>query len=84
MSFFTPVSYSNSVILVDGSRTLTQGIGRKQNGLYELKLASDQAACMSTSAFEYHCRLGHPSLPELKFLVPSLGRVSSLECESRQ
>ena len=30
------------------------------------------------------CQLGHPSLPVLKLFVPSLGHVSSLDCESCQ
>ena len=29
-----------------------------------------------------HCRLGHPSLDKLKTMVPSLSKVSSLECET--
>lgn len=42
-------------------------------------------ACISTlSAFNYHYRLGHPTLPVLKFIVPSLCHLSSLECESCQ
>jgi len=63
----------------------TIGTGRESNGLYAMELASDQVACISTvSALESHCRLGHPSLPVLKLLVPSLGSLSSLDCESCQ
>ena len=58
---------------------------REQNGLYELELTFNQVAYISTSsAFYYHYRLGHPSLPTLKFLVLNLSYVSSLECESCQ
>ena len=52
----------------------TINIGCEQNELYERKLASDQVACSV---------LLQP-LPVLKLLVPSLGHVSSLECESCQ
>jgi len=38
----------------------------------------------NSSALDYHCRLGHLSLPTLKCFVPTLGQVSSLECESCQ
>ena len=125
ISSFTPTSYSNFVVLADGSRTPIQGIsiattthtlplsfvfylprfpfnllsvskitkilnytviyflthcvfqelgtrkmistGREWNGMYELELTSYQVTCISTfSAFEYHCRLDHPSLHILK------------------
>jgi len=57
----------------------------EKNLLYEVELASDKVTCISTSsAFEYYCRLGHLSLLVLKLLVFSLGKVSSLECESCQ
>jgi hypothetical protein len=63
----------------------TIGIWRKQNDMYELELASNQVDCINTlSAFDYHCRLGHSSLPVLKLLILSLGRLSSSECESCQ
>jgi len=59
--------------------------GRKRNWLYELELTFDQVVYINTSsAFEYHCRLGHPFLHVLKLLVPSLGQISFLECESCQ
>ena len=38
----------------------------------------------TASPLQVHCRLGHPPLPNLKKLVPSLSRISSLECESYQ
>jgi len=57
----------------------------EQNKPYEIELIPNQVSCISTSsAFDYHCQLGHPSLLILKLLVPSLDKVSSLECESCQ
>jgi len=51
----------------------------------ERDLTSDQVTCISTSSIlDYHCRLGHPSLPTLKLFILDLGLVSSLECESCQ
>ena len=38
----------------------------------------------TVSPHQIHCRLGHPSLANLKLLVPSLSYLSSLECESCQ
>lgn len=38
----------------------------------------------TASSLLVHCWLGHPSLSNLKKMIPSLSRVSSLECESCQ
>ena len=35
----------------------------------------------TVSPYQLHCRLGHPSLPNLKKMVPSCGSVQSLQCE---
>ncbi|XP_062090704.1 retrovirus-related Pol polyprotein from transposon RE1 isoform X1 [Humulus lupulus] len=62
------------------------GKGHESGGLYVLDpLSSTPIACPSVaSAFEAHCRLGHPSLPLLKKLCPQYSKVSSLDCESCQ
>ena len=60
-----------------GTRKMT-GTWRERNRLYELELASDQVTCINTSStFDYHCWLGHPSLPVPYLLVLSLGQVHS-------
>ena len=60
----------------------TIGTRHKQNELYELELASDQVACISTSsAFHYHFRLGHHFLLILKLHILSLGQILFLACE---
>ena len=56
--------------------------GHEQNRLRELELTSDQVAYISTStALDYHCQLGHPSLPTPKLFVPELDQISLLEYE---
>lgn len=46
--------------------------------------SSKVALTSSSSAFDWHVRLGHPNLNKLKLLVPSLQQVSQLWCESCQ
>jgi len=50
-------------------------MGHEVGGLYYLDPAptsSSRALQSSTSALQWQCRLGHPSLPTLKHQVPSL------------
>lgn len=63
------------------------GSGREEGGLYYLHLdvasPNPSIACQSSvSAQRWHSRLGHPSLRSSKLLVPGLGSVSELHCES--
>ena len=46
---------------------------------------SKSVACSGVvTPFEFHCRLGHPSLPLLKKLYLQFSSLSSLNCESCQ
>nr|GEW76489.1 polyprotein, putative [Tanacetum cinerariifolium] len=60
------------------------GRGRKCDGLYvfELEVSKSLVRLSSSSPFEAHCRLGHPSLQSLKKLCPEYLHLSSLNCDS--
>ncbi|GJU96098.1 retrovirus-related pol polyprotein from transposon TNT 1-94 [Tanacetum coccineum] len=60
------------------------GRGRKCNGLYVFKpeVSKSLVGLNSSSPFEAHCRLGHPSLQSLKKLCPEYSHLSSLNCDS--
>ena len=62
------------------------GKGHEFGGLYILdtQIPKSVACSRVSSAFEAHCRLGHPSLPLLKKICPQFSRVPSLDCESCQ
>ncbi|XP_062101169.1 protein disulfide isomerase-like 5-2 isoform X1 [Humulus lupulus] len=76
----------NEDYLTDLMTKKTIGKRYESGGLYVLDpLPPTSIACLSVaSAFEAHCRLGHPSLPLLKSLCPQYSKVSSLDCESCQ
>ncbi|KAK2377577.1 putative mitochondrial protein [Trifolium repens] len=78
------VTFTNSnVTLQDRSSGRTIGVGCESQGLYYLSLTSN--TCSATdSSLTIHAQLGHPSLPKLQKLVPSLSKLSSLHCESCQ
>jgi hypothetical protein len=63
-------------------------MGHEVGGLYYLDLTptSSQALQLltSTSTLQWHCRLGHPSLPSLKHQVPHLHHESFVPCEACQ
>ena len=42
------------------------------------------ASHLSISPLQHHCRVGHPSLKNLKSLVPSCRQIESLQCEACQ
>ncbi|XP_058219066.1 uncharacterized protein LOC131329730 [Rhododendron vialii] len=42
---------------------------------------SSRRSSSSVSPYQQHCRLGHPSLQNLKRLVPSFSHVKDLQCE---
>ena len=62
------------------------GRGREIDGLYIFERQPPHSlACLnSSSPLEVHCRLGHPSLQNLKKLCPEFSSLSSLQCESCQ
>ncbi|KAK2437071.1 putative mitochondrial protein [Trifolium repens] len=78
------VTFTNSnVTLQDRCSGRTIGVGCESQGLYYLSLTSN--TCSATdSSLTIHAQLGHPSLPKLQKLVPSLSKLSSLHCESCQ
>jgi hypothetical protein len=62
-------------------------MGHEVGGLYYLDPAptsSSRALQSSTSALQWQCRLGHPSLPTLKHQVPSLRHEFYVSCEACQ
>ena len=60
-------------------------IGRKYRGLYHWETGISLVACVSSTFLpDFRCQFGHPTLQVLKKLVPKLGQVSSIECESYQ
>ena len=79
--------FPDSVLIQDLTTRRTIGVGHESDGLYYFDGAptSTPTACPATvSPHQIHCRLGHPSLANLKLLVPSLSNLSTLECESCQ
>ena len=63
------------------------GGGHEANGLYYLDRCGSSrlvASHLSISPLQHHCHLGHPSLKNLKSLVPSCRLIESLQCEACQ
>lgn len=62
------------------------GRGRETDGLYifEPQVPSSLTCSSSSSPLDVHCRLGHPSLQNLKKLCPEFSYLPSLQCESCQ
>ncbi|XP_042946560.1 uncharacterized protein LOC122279793 isoform X3 [Carya illinoinensis] len=63
------------------------GTGHEAGGLYYLDVQQSPTRALTTpssSAFEWHCRLGHPSLSLLKCQIKNLGSVSPFSCEACQ
>ncbi|XP_058781179.1 uncharacterized protein LOC131655309 [Vicia villosa] len=72
------VTFTNSnVILQDRSSGRTIGVGCESQGLYYLSVSS-QACSAKDSPLTIHTQLGHPSLPKLQKLVPSLSKYTCL------
>ena len=61
------------------------GGGHEADGLYYLDRCGSSrlvASHLSISPLQHHCHLGHPSLKNLKSLVPSCRQIESLQCEA--
>ncbi|XP_059626000.1 uncharacterized protein LOC132269025 [Cornus florida] len=95
LSDFQSVHSSQSVTLANGSSTKALGLGtdlktkkrigtrHEVSGLYYFDLAPSPTALQSSlSSFQWHCRLGHPSLSVLQRQVPCLSHVESMSCET--
>jgi hypothetical protein len=88
-SFNCSVSFYPSLCIFQDLMTRRMiGMGHEVGGLYYMDLTptSSQVLQSSTSipALQWHCRLGHPSLPTLKHQVPHLHHESSVPCEACQ
>ena len=63
------------------------GGGHEAGGLYYLDQCDSYclvAFHLSILPLQHHCHLGHPSLKNLKPLVPSCHQIESLQCQARQ
>uniref|UniRef100_A0A2N9ILA7 GAG-pre-integrase domain-containing protein n=1 Tax=Fagus sylvatica TaxID=28930 RepID=A0A2N9ILA7_FAGSY len=67
------------------------GSGHEKDGLYYLHPDNSASHTFSASVLsatvsplQWHFRSGHPSLAKLKFVIPTLSHVPSLECEACQ
>jgi transposase InsO family protein len=80
------VSFYPSLCIFQDLKTRRMiGMGHEVDGLYYLDLAPPSRALQSsTSALQWHCRLGHPSLSTLKHQVPSLRHQLVVSCEACQ
>ncbi len=77
--------FPDHVIIQDLKTKKTIGEGRESNGMYYFDGLQSSVACpVSASPLLIHSRLDHPSLENLKKLVPNLNSTSTLECESCQ
>lgn len=76
--------YPDYCIFKDLKTKRVMGRGRKSDGRYvfELEVSKSLVGHSSSSPFEAHCRLGHPSLQSLKKLCPEFSHLSSLKCDS--
>ena len=75
---------ANSFVIQEHGTGRLIGEGHESRGLYYLE-SSPPGACFAISKPKLlHDRLGHPSLPKLKMMVPSLKNLRVLDCESCQ
>ena len=61
------------------------GGGHEAGGLYDLDRCGSSrlvAFHLSILPLQHHCRLGHPSLQNLKSLGPLCCQIGSLQCEA--
>lgn len=78
---FTPTN----CLFQDAASKRLIGRGYSRGKLYYLQIKKFAASrALVSSAMQWHNRLGHPSLNKLKLLVPTLGSMSHLNCETCQ
>ena len=76
--------FPNGCVFQDLKTGRKIGGGVERGGLYYFTddvHPSSVALQSSMSVYQHHCRFGHPSLENLKRLVPSCSRVNVLPCE---
>ena len=80
------VVFSSSFVIIQDLETkATIGGAHAERGLYYLDVPVIPISCYAVvSSLDIHCRLGHPSLATLKFMVPNFQKLQSLECETCQ
>ncbi|XP_072087350.1 uncharacterized protein [Arachis hypogaea] len=76
--------FADSVIVQDRGTGQTIGTGCESQGLYRLALPTTTVSSVAAveSPDVVHCRLGHTSLSKLQAMVPSLSRLTTLECQT--
>lgn len=78
--YFDPTS----VTIQDLKTWTVIGTGHESQGLYYLHPTSPHINATTATPLQIHCRLGHPSVSNLQLMVPSLGYVLHILCESCQ
>ncbi|RDX87989.1 hypothetical protein CR513_30468, partial [Mucuna pruriens] len=76
--------YADSFVIQDQNTGQLIGEGHESRGLYYLSNNPSTLCFASVSPKLLHNRLGHPNLAKLKLMVPSLNKLSTLDCESCQ
>ena len=79
------ILFSTHCIFQDLKTRKIIGGGHEADGLYYLDRCGSSrlvASHLSISPLQHHCHLGHPSLKNLKSLVPSCRQIESLQCEA--
>ncbi|KAL9262464.1 Retrovirus-related Pol polyprotein from transposon RE2-like protein [Drosera capensis] len=77
------VTFSSPFVYIQDSKTKAMiGTGRESYGGHYILAGSPTALTTSGDVLRTHCQLGHPSLPSLRQMRPSLSSISSLECQS--
>lgn len=77
------VTFSSPFVYIQDSKTKAMiGTGRESHGGHYILTGIPTALTTSGDILRTHCQLGHPGLPSLRQMRPSLSHISSLECES--
>ena len=77
--------FDDFFLIQDRSMGQMIGTGHESQGLYYLTFSNSLTTCSVTDPPNLiHKHLGHSSLSKLQKMVPSLSRLSKLDCESSQ